>query len=257
MATINWNDNFIALPIAEDNPGEGAEAIRDVRKGVDERMKEDHFWGEPNEVDGFVGGRHIEGSAVIGVLDEDSTQRVSDGEKVERYLIGVPRVDMNPLGAGNWREVAGTELNTETPRHDNRKKKLQLYFTDADSVSGFVDIFNPDEFVSMFWNQTIGGDKVFSRAAQAPADDESAAVIALPADFNPSDPDYDTEYVIPAKIFWKWLKNAKYHDLFDKSSSDNTTLLSATAGIHGALYIDKDISANVIEGEIIRGAVYA
>jgi len=254
---VNWNDNFIALPVEDDNPGGGAEGIRDTRAGVDERMKQDHFWGEPKEtVDGKVGGRHIEGTAVASVKDEDETQRISDGDKVQRYAIGVVQVDMTQLGAGNWRETAGVELDDESPRYDNRKKLIQIYFNDSDDIQQFVDVFNPDDVVSMHWDQLVGGDKEFTRALKAKGDDASLAVTEVPADFDPGDSDYDTNYVIPAKVFWKWIKDAKFHTVFDRTDGDNATLLSSSPGVHGHTYIDQDISANVIEGEIIRGAIW-
>lgn len=255
---ISWNDTFIGLPVEDNNPGRGAEAIRDTRKGVDERMTGEHFWGDPEESTyAQVGGYHKEGSAVVKVIDEDSTQRDTDHERVSHNRVGTLSVDMQLLGSGNWRTVAGIDQATEGGEYPNRVKKVQLYFTDGDGVTQTIPLVNHDKLVNIDWDQTILGDKEFVRAVKGEADDDSIAVTALPADFNPSDAAYDTNYLIPAKLFWKWVKDGKFHNTFNKDDTDNAPLLSGTAGIHGALYVDQDISANVIEGEIVRGAVYA
>lgn len=258
MASVNWNDTFLTQPDDENNPGRGAEEIRDTRVGINERIAEDHFIGQNDELVLLeVGGTHREGTARALVDDEFDVARDTSGERVLRQNVGSLRVNMDLLGSGNWRTQAEVDLDTEDAARNNRKKSIQLYFTDADAISEFVTIFDPDAVVSTVYDQSISGDKVFTRAVEAPADDDTAAVAAVEADFNPNDALYDTDYVIPANVFWQWMHDAKFHNLFDSSSSDNTTLLSASTGIHGVNYIDKDLSANVITAEKVYGAVYS
>lgn len=253
-----WNDTFLATPPNEDNPGRGAEAIRNLKGAIEERLTLDHYWGETDELI-KLGGYHKEGSAVAKVLDADQTARNTAGSRIERTSLGTLEADMNLMtaGGGSWRAIAGVDQSAEGSYYDNRRKRVKIHFTDSDLLAQFVELFNPDRYTHIAWDQTIGGDKIFSRAVQAPPDDDSDAVASVPADFNPLDALYATEYLIPAEIFWKWMHDAKYHNLFDRTDVDNDSLLSAAAGIHGETYIEKDISADIIKAEKVYGATYS
>lgn len=256
MAT--WNATFELLPRNGNNPGYGADAIRDLKGAIRERLDTEHIFGASETTTGKTGGLHREGSARAAVTDDAAlpTDRADTRVSSTTSEIGQVVVDMSILETARTQD--GDSLVALNGNYDDQyTKTISLVIPelttggtwDHDNTQ-LVAVFDAQAFMDLISDQTVRGVKLYVHSPEVPAVGVQSTLDAT------SDHQYDTDdadkVTTAAEIYFA-IDDAKYQNLFDPDDIDNQDLV--VVGDNGS-YVNRNIKANEIHGEALYGTVW-
>lgn len=171
MAT--WNSAFELIPVNNNDPGFGAQNIRELKAEIRGRLEVEHFFGANEDSDATLYGRHKEGSARATSLDNytgnaDRDPELDDQTKVGRIVIDTQ--DRIPADEKLYDGQDSTEIpakfdtsnNSEKGLDDRyRKIKALVYDEATGGTPSWKTIFDIDDIVDVKFDQTIDGRKTF------------------------------------------------------------------------------------------------
>lgn len=259
-----WTISYENLPKNFNNPGYGASAFRSLKVSVRERGEIEHIWGTDEATLGITGGTHKEGSARALVLDDSYTEREAES-KVATEDVGRLRIDVQELGSVRTQGGEATWAGRD-PWLAERVLSLEVIADEDGAVNqpGWHQLFASDNYVDIYHDQEIKGDKTFESSPKVPIID--------PLLFEPgATPSADQAlFAVPLTSVKDRLNEGKFHNPFDSNDADNIANAAAetdynirTIVIESTDYdiVDEDISvsaivAETIVAESISGAVW-
>lgn len=249
MAT--WNSTYEALPQNTNNPGYGAQAIRELKVAIKERMNRFAVWGDDETSYSITGGTPREGSARASVYDSDYTNR--EDIVVPTNLIGQLVVDLEQRSTD--RTVDDVDFaDTDQSETANLNKVLRVVMYDSTLGTKVVPLFDYDSMVDIYQDQAVGGRKDFTLSPLVP----NLKEITDPDWRDYIDLNDKLDAAVNVKEAYEGDMLAKFHNLFDPSDQDNIDEgIVATSGDHpNTEYVNKAVHVDQITANSIKGVVW-
>ena len=246
-----WNSVYAAIPRDGVNPGYGAQAIRDLKSAVTERMNGEHIWGvdETDVLYPETGGTHREGSARALVVDDLSygAKRLAHQVASPTGRVGQLKVDMSILDPrrtedGDIIDSIDHQLTRDIYAVIPALSSLGTW--DQDGIPQVVKVFSAQEFTDLISDQVVRGIKNYVHSPLVPdvGVTDTLSGVLTGHFYDPA----DSEKLTNAGEIKNAVTDAKYMNLFDPTDQDN---------IDAGLVVDGSVNRS-IDCTSIKGTVW-
>lgn len=256
---ITWNNTYEQNPKNFNNPGYGANQIRQLKTAVRDRLDREHIFGQSESDLNNVGGTHREGSARVYVNDPNNAVDSRQDRMDEPIDVGRVRVDFTQLDSA--RTLDG-EMQTGWDAERVKKIEVTSDPVNGGSNPGWQNLFSADDFVDTSFDQDINGRKNFSLSPQVPD---------VPSEFFDDDYTYaegEDKYAVNVGQMAPKVSDAKYHNPFDVTLNadynvaqggtyyKSTTINGVSQNVTNTTISTATINAEVVNAEQVLGVVW-
>lgn len=252
-----WDLTYEQGPRTSNNPGYGAQAIRDLKQDIRERLDRFNVWGATETSLDLLGGTPREGSARVQVTDSGSTGRDDIiGEADQLVYVGQIKVDLSQRATD--READGIAFaDSAQDNTANLKKTVSVVMHDDITETKVVELFTYDSMVDIFQDQSIGGRKTFTLSPLVPD-------LRATGDTDPSWKEYvergeNLTAAVNVQEAQVAHADSKFHNPFDPEDADNQEPeygYNVTGGFENGPYMNQNLSVNTIKANAFYGMVW-
>jgi len=163
-----WNSTYETLPQNVNNPGRGAEAVRELKTEIRSRLEVEQFFGPNEDAEASRFGLNKEGSARVLVKDPYSVSGDRDPVVNDQLNAGRVEVNLEDREVGDVKLYDGdTEATAPAGKFapiDSKYRRLRVLAYDdlSGSIVGWKTLYDVDEVVDLKFDQNIDGRKNFT-----------------------------------------------------------------------------------------------